>query len=127
MAYSVPARGITSGSLERYAWLFMRVSGVLLLFLAVGHLGIMHLIIGVDNLTFEVVAERWSTPFWRIYDMLLLVLALFHGINGARVLVDDYIRSRGWRVFSLSSLYTFGVIFFIIGTVVLLTFQPTQA
>ncbi len=127
MAYLAPGLVRRGGGFEIYAWLFMRVSGLLLLFIALGHLGIMHLSIGLDNLTFEVVAERWSTPFWRTYDMILLVLALIHGTNGTRIVIDDYIRGRGWRVFWLASLYVFAVIFLIIGGVVLLTFQPKVA
>lgn len=127
MAYLAPGAVRQGGGFETYAWLFMRVSGLLLLFIALGHLGIVHLVIGVDNLTFEVVAERWSTPFWRTYDMILLVLALIHGTNGTRIVIDDYIRGRGWRVFWLASLYVFAVIFLIIGAVVLLTFQPKVA
>ena len=36
------------GGLELYAWLFMRISGVVLLFLALGHLAIMHLINNIE-------------------------------------------------------------------------------
>jgi succinate dehydrogenase / fumarate reductase membrane anchor subunit len=110
--------------LELYAWLFMRVSGILLLLLALGHLAIMHLIHSVDEISFSFVAERWANPFWRLYDWLLLLLALLHGFNGLRVMVDDYIRSAGWRLVSLVALYSLTFFFLIVGSMAILIFQP---
>jgi len=71
----------------------MRVSGVALLFLALGHFAIQHVINDVHDLSLDFVAMRWATLGWRVYDALLLVLALVHGLNGFRVVVDDYVRS----------------------------------
>jgi len=125
MALLPATRGRTRGNqFELYAWLFMRVSGLLLLFLALGHLAIMHLINNVDTIDYAFVANRLASPFWRLYDFLLLVLALVHGLNGLRVIVDDYVQSRGWRVVAMSALYTIGFIFLSIGSLVLFTFQP---
>lgn len=102
----------------------MRVSGILLLFLALGHLAIMHIIHDIDEVNYAFVAQRWLSPFWRTYDMLLLWLALLHGANGMRIIIDDYARHRGWRVFWLSLLYTVTGVLLVMGTLVILTFQP---
>ena len=69
--------------LELYAWIFMRVSGLALLFLALGHLLVMHIIHNVDHIDFQFVAARYATPFWRTYDLLMLWFAMIHGVNGA--------------------------------------------
>lgn len=113
--------------LELYAWMFMRVSGVVLLFLALGHLYIMHILNNVDNMDFRFVAQRYSTPFWRTYDLLMLWLALIHGTNGLRTILVDYIGPRGWRVFSLASLYVLGFVLLALGSLAILTFQPPAA
>jgi len=110
--------------LELYAWFFMRVSGITLLILALGHLLVMHIINNVDNIDFKFIAERYATPFWRTYDLLLLWLALIHGINGVRTLVDDYIHPRGWRTASLACLYVIGFVLLALGSLIILTFQP---
>lgn len=112
------------GGLELYAWFFMRVSGILLLFLALGHLAIMHLINNVEAVNYEFVARRYATPLWRTYDMAMLWLALLHGVNGMRTIVDDYVRAKSWRVVSLSALYIVGFVFLLLGSLVILTFQP---
>jgi succinate dehydrogenase / fumarate reductase membrane anchor subunit len=102
----------------------MRVSGVVLLFLALGHLAVMHVIHNVETINYQFVAERFATPFWRTYDLVMLWLALIHGLNGARTMIEDYVSARGWRVASLASLYVFGFIFLALGSLVILTFQP---
>ncbi len=110
--------------LELYAWLFMRVSGVVLLFMALIHLAIMHLINNVDVINYQFVAQRYATPFWRTYDVVMLWLALIHGTNGMRIVLVDYVRPRGWRAVSLASLYVVGFVFLALGSLVILTFQP---
>jgi len=112
--------------LELYAWLFMRVSGLALLFLALGHLLIMHIIHNVDHIDFQFVAARYATPFWRTYDLLMLWFALIHGVNGVRTLMVDYISARGWRVVSLASLYVLGFVLLTLGSLAILTFQPSM-
>ena len=102
----------------------MRVSGIVLLFLALGHLVIMHLINNIDNVNYAFVAARWKTPFWRCYDGLMLFLALLHGGNGLRTILDDVLRPGLWRAFWMSVLYLSGFIFLLLGFVILFTFQP---
>jgi succinate dehydrogenase / fumarate reductase, membrane anchor subunit len=116
-----------AGGWELWTWLFMRVSGVLLLFLAVGHVLIMHVFDGgVGRVNFAFVATRWQSPFWRIWDWLLLSLALLHGINGLRVVAMDYVRPVGWRVFLNMVFYVIGVVLFAIGTEIVFTFDPSK-
>lgn len=113
----------TDSSFELFAWFFMRASGILLLFLAIGHLVIMHLINNIDMIDYAFVVRRWKTPFWRAYDGLMLFLAVLHGMNGLRTVLDDFLRPGGWRTFWMSLLYTVGFIILLAGFVVLLTFD----
>lgn len=80
---------------ERYAYLGMRLSGVGLLVLAVGHMVIQHLLNSSANLTIQFVAAQWSSWGWKAYDIVLLWLAIPHGFNGLRNVLDDYIHSPG--------------------------------
>lgn len=121
---SIAGRPRPDSGLELYAWLFMRVSGIVLLFMALGHLAVMHVINTVDSINYQFVAARYATPFWRTYDLVMLWLALIHGVNGARTLIDDYLGARGWRVVSLTAIYVIGFVFLALGSLVILTFQP---
>lgn len=116
-----------SGGFELWAWLFMRISGVVLLFLAVGHVLIMHVLDeGIDRVNFEFVAVRWDDVFWQSWDWAMLSLALIHGINGLRVVVQDYVRPPGARFAVNMIFYTLGFILFVLGTVVVFTFDASR-
>lgn len=112
-----------TGGFELFAWFFMRVSGVILILLVLGHLAIMHVIHTVDEIDFDFVAARWGSPFWRTYDLVMLWLALLHGLNGLRTVIDDYVHRRGWRVVSLTVLGLVGFLLLAMGTQIILTFE----
>jgi succinate dehydrogenase / fumarate reductase membrane anchor subunit len=82
------------GNFERYAFLFMRLTGVALLVLAVGHMMIQHVLNSTANLTLQFVAQQWNSWGWKAYDLLLLAFAFSHGINGLRNVLEDYIHNR---------------------------------
>ncbi len=88
------------------------------------HFAIMHLITPIELVTFDFVALRWSNPLWRVYDLVMLFLAVVHGMNGVRVVADDYIHSRGWRVVVATLIYAVTFAFLVIGAEVIFAFQP---
>src|SRR6058998_2950237 len=115
------------GGMELWTWIFMRISGLLLLVLAVGHVLIMHVVDdGVGRVNFGFVAARWQSPFWRTWDWAMLVLALIHGINGLRVITLDYVRPAGVRFAINMFFYVTGFILFVLGTVIVFTFDPSK-
>ena len=114
------------GKFELFSWLFMRISGLVLVFLALGHLVIMHLINSIDDINYEFVANRFATPFWRTYDFIMLMLAMLHGTNGIRTLIEDYVHSPGKRLFSLSTLYVISFVLIALGALVLFTFKAVK-
>ena len=113
----------SSSNFELYAWYFMRISGLILLVIAVFHVLYMHINVGVENINFSDVTARWDSPFWRIFELFLLVFGLSHGINGTRQVLDDYIHSRGWRVVARTTLYMIGLVIGVMGVYVLFTFE----
>lgn len=115
-----------ASNFELYAWFFMRVSGLLLLFMAVFHLLYMHFVIGLEKINFQAIAQRWDNPGWRIFDFLLLFFALLHGLNGGRVVIEDYVRSRGWLAVSKAALYVIGLALMAMGALIIFTFQTPR-
>jgi succinate dehydrogenase / fumarate reductase membrane anchor subunit len=105
----------------------MRISGIVLLFLAVGHVLIMHVFDeGVDRVNFAFIQLRWAEPFWKTWDWLMLVLALLHGVNGLRVIVLDYVRPAGLRL-AINSFFTvLGGALMLLGTIVVVSFDPSD-
>ena len=114
----------TSGGFETFSWYFMRISAIGLVCLAIIHLILNHVTTDVACTSYQLIAARYTNPYWRVYDWLLLTLALLHGMNGLRVVIDDYVRTRAWRIRIESLLGIVVLAFFMIGTVTLITFQP---
>jgi succinate dehydrogenase / fumarate reductase, membrane anchor subunit len=114
-------------SFEVWSWFFMRISGIILLFLVLIHLFIMHVMSeGVERVNFGFVAARWNSVGWKAFDWVLLFLALLHGANGIRIIIEDYIRSPGVRTAVKGTLYAATTVLMIMGTAVIVTFDPTQ-
>ena len=114
---------------ERFWWYFMRLSGLALVFLALGHMFIMHVLVVLtgDQIDFAFVQSRWGTPFWRIYDLLLLVLAFMHGVNGARIVISDYVAHRTARSLILGVLLFISAVWLVLGIAIIAVFDPNAS
>ncbi len=124
------ARGRPRGGFEIKMWLFMRISGIVIIFLALFHMFLMHFVINVETMSYQTIVERWTGwqgAFWRTYDLFLLVFAFTHGINGARNVLEDYFHSPGWRAFLIIGLWLFWFVLMVMGAFIIFTFNPVQA
>jgi succinate dehydrogenase / fumarate reductase membrane anchor subunit len=110
---------------ELHSWLFMRISGVALVVLVLGHLFIMNVLDGgVHRINFGFVAGRWASPFWQFWDLAMLWLAQIHGGNGLRTVINDYARKDATRFWLKVLLYVSMVLIIALGTYVIFTFDP---
>ena len=114
------------GNFERYAWLFMRLSGVAMLVLAVGHMVIQHVLNSSANLTLQFVAVQWSSWGWKAFDILLLWMAIPHGIRGLYNILSDYIHNPGLRRLVGGLLALFVVATVIWATIAIALFDPAM-
>ena len=121
--YDRPDRNQRS-NFELYAWLFMRVSGLILIFLTLYHLVWWNLVIGVAHLSADLVRERWTNPFNRLYNVALCAFALLHGLNGLRYSIEDYVRRPGLRLAVKTVAYAVVLLSLAWGIFALLTFNP---
>ncbi|WP_265520909.1 succinate dehydrogenase, hydrophobic membrane anchor protein [Oerskovia flava] len=121
-------RGTTRGNYELYSWVFMRASGVVLVVLVFAHLFV-NLMVGdgVKAIDFAFVGGKWASPFWQIWDLLMLWLAMIHGTNGVRTIINDYAERDGTRLVLKLALYTAFVVVTVLGTLVIFTFDPCPA
>ena len=111
---------------EMYSWVFMRMSGLLLVVLVIGHLVIMNVLDGgVHRINFGFVAGRWASPFWRTWDLAQLWLAELHGTNGLRTIINDYAVRDSTRFWLKMLLYTSAFLVLVLGTLVIFTFDPS--
>jgi succinate dehydrogenase / fumarate reductase, membrane anchor subunit len=113
------------GNFELWSWVFMRLSGILLLVLVFGHLFVnLMLGEGIHAIDFAFVAGKWSSPFWQTWDLLMLWLAELHGFNGVRTIINDYTEKQRTRWILKSLLVTSLVLVMVLGTLVIFTFDP---
>ena len=126
-AYHGGKRPQPQGGYQLYSWYFLRVSGLALIVLALGHLFFTHYVRLPYETNFNFVAGRYAGPFWRTFDLLLLTMALIHGpMMGAQLSIEDYVHRRGARQLAVSALYAVGYTLLVLGLVTVLIFQrPT--
>jgi len=115
----------TRGNYEMYAWLFMRMSGVVLVVLILGHLFV-NLVLGdgIHQVDFAFVAGKWASPFWQVWDLAMLWLAMLHGTNGVRTIINDYAERTGVRLALKALLAIAFTVTVVLGTLVIFTFDP---
>jgi succinate dehydrogenase / fumarate reductase membrane anchor subunit len=113
---------------EKWGWMYMRASGVVLVVLIFGHLYV-NLINGegIKAIDFAFVGGKLSDPFWKVWDIALLWLAVIHGANGMRTLVNDYAASPRTRTILKGALVASTVVLLVLGTLVVFTFDPCPA
>jgi succinate dehydrogenase / fumarate reductase membrane anchor subunit len=100
----------------------MRLSGLLLVFFALVHFAITHVLNDVVETDYRFVADRWANPAWRVFDWMLLALALLHGANGARWVIEDYMRHPGRRAGAKTVAYGLTAAMLAWGTFTIVTF-----
>lgn len=123
----VGGAGIAIPGAERLIWYFMRISGALLVILAGGHILITHYLNVPSETTFNFVTGRWANPYWRTFDWLLLMLALWHGVLGLRYSIQDYLRAPIARTLAQGVMWAIGLVFLALGTVTIFAFDAEAA
>jgi succinate dehydrogenase / fumarate reductase membrane anchor subunit len=117
--------GASRGNFELWSWVFMRGSGILLLVLVFGHLFVnLMLGQGIRAVDFAFVGQKWSNPFWQVWDMLMLWLAELHGFNGVRTIINDYTEKDRTRWILKGLLVASALLVMVLGTLVIFTFDP---
>ena len=118
----------TRSNYELWSWVFMRLSGVVLIALVFGHLFV-NLVSGqgVKAIDFAFVGGKWSNPFWQTWDLLMLWLAELHGVNGVRTIINDYAEKDSTRIVLKTLLLLSAALVMFLGTLVIFTFDPCPA
>jgi succinate dehydrogenase / fumarate reductase membrane anchor subunit len=123
-----PVRRTRRFNLEKWGWIYMRASGVVLVVLIFGHLFV-NLVAGqgVRAIDFGFVGGKLAQPFWQWWDVAMLWLAFIHGTNGMRTIVNDYASNKLVRTIFKVALLVAAVVLILLGTLVVFTFNPCPA
>ena len=104
-----------------WPWFLQRVSATFLVIGLLAHFWVLHFSIE-KPLDFKDVWVRFRTPGWMLFDVLLLVACLYHGLNGMFAIVQDYVPKREIRTAVGWILVILGILGFIWGVYVLAPF-----
>jgi succinate dehydrogenase / fumarate reductase membrane anchor subunit len=119
-----------AGGSELRAWYFMRISGLVLVFLALGHLFMTHILNNVEDVNYAFVSDRWGAPtsgvFWRLWDLTMISLAVIHGCNGLRQVLDEYVVRRDRRVVMHTIIWSAAIFLIGIGAYAILLFETNS-
>ena len=120
--YSRSGRPRPHGSgFEMAVWYLMRLSGLALFVLALGHFSIMHFIFDPATQSAQwIIDDRWGSVLWRTVDWLLLTMVVLHAFLGVRTVLQDYIHG-GARTALTLLLYLAGIALALMGTMAVMT------
>jgi len=127
-------------SFEYLMWIFTRISGLVLILLAViGVIGafLMGARLQIDlptlvqwtffpnpnhvvNSNIPDVAIGWATAYWQIMQMMIIFFAGTHGINGLRVVIEDYLNSSWFKIVLRGLLFLLWIFMLIVAVYVIL-------
>lgn len=117
------ARDRSRNNAELAWWVFMRISGLFLVFLVFAHVFINNIAINVATVDYSYVAGRLAKPSVKVFDTFLLGLAMLHGVNGLRVVIGDNVRRPGLRFWIQVVLIVVSVAIFVAGVMTLWAFS----
>lgn len=115
--YEVPVRPASSGRLFYYV--MVRVTGLMLAVLLLGHFAVTHIITDVAETGSDFVARRWSSVLWLLWDWTMLTAAMLHGAAGVWIAIEDYTPDREKRRRRQRLLVSISTLLFALGLVVI--------
>jgi len=114
-------RGHQSGGV--FHWFFQRVTGAFLLIALLIHFWVLHFFPRSEHgeLSYDIVMQRLSSPLWKTLDLMFLLFALYHAMNGMTMLINDYIHKPRLRMFVIGVLWVGALWLSVLGSITILS------
>jgi succinate dehydrogenase / fumarate reductase membrane anchor subunit len=74
----------------------------------------------VVNTEIPDVTLGWATAYWQIMEMMIVFFGVTHGVNGLRMVIEDYLESPRTRTLVRSLLFLFWLFLMIVCVYVIL-------
>ncbi len=116
-------RFLGSGRSGTFEWLFQRVSGVALVLLLGFHFILIHFTGDPGPVTYDKVAPRLASPLYKAWELLFLVLALYHAMTGLKLVLDDYVHNHNARIWLNGLVWVAALALLIFGSLTIITFS----
>lgn len=115
--YDVPARAAGGGRLFYY--LTVRITGLLLTILVLGHFIVTHITTDVAETGTDFIARRWDSVLWLLWDWAMLTAAMLHGAAGVWISIEDYTPDHEKRRRRQRLLVSISTLLFVLGLIVI--------
>jgi succinate dehydrogenase / fumarate reductase membrane anchor subunit len=112
-AAAAPAQEVSS---RLFDYVLLRVTGLVLSVLVLGHFAVTHFVTDVAGNDASFVARRLSSLGWVAWDAAMLAAALAHGAAGVRIALADY-GSRRRSLLAGRLVVALAVVVFAVGVV----------
>lgn len=119
-------RNLGAGSGGAIHWLMQRVSGLAIVILVGFHLIVAHYTVPSEGLSYKWVATRMADPLWKLYYLFLLILCVYHGLNGIWMIFQDYVHKDGLRIGLFGGLAILGMLMISLGALTIIPFPSRQ-
>jgi succinate dehydrogenase hydrophobic anchor subunit len=127
-------------SIEYVMWIFTRISGAAMFLLALFAMAAAfwlgarnQLDLGtlmrwtffqnpnhVVNSNIPDITLGWANAFWQIMEIMVLFFGVTHGMNGLRVIIEDYLNNSWWRTFWRGLIFFLWLIMLVVAVYVVL-------
>ncbi len=111
-----------TGSGGAFAWFFQRITGLILVLTLLLHYLFLHFF-NHGIVTYQEVAARLATPFWKTVDLLFLVSVIYHAVQGILMVIHDYVHHPGIRITLIGLTWFLGIVLLITGTTTIINFR----
>jgi succinate dehydrogenase hydrophobic anchor subunit len=115
--YEVLAHPTGGGRLFYYV--MVRVTGLVLAVLVLGHFAVTHITTDVAETGTDLIARRWSSALWLLWDWAMLTAAMLHGAAGVWIVIEDYTPDRKKRRRYQRLLVSISALLFVLGLTVI--------
>ncbi len=100
-------------------WFLQRITGLILFAGLIVHFYIMHYS-GAENISYDAVMARISSPWWKAFDIIFLISVLYHGFNGLWGISIEYLKKEGTLKTVRTILVVMSIILFVKGVTIIL-------
>lgn len=127
-------------SIEYVMWIFTRISGAAMFLLALFAMAAAfwlgarnQLDLGtlmrwtffqnpnhIVNSNIPDITLGWANAFWQIMEIMVLFFGVTHGMNGLRVIIEDYLSNSWWRTFWRGLIFFLWLIMLVVAVYVVL-------
>lgn len=96
-------------------WFWQRISAIILFVMLMFHFFSYHFV-AQGSYEWERVVLKMRSPWFNLLQFLFLFSALYHGLNGVWMVVEDYVHSRAGRMVAAFFIVLLGISLLFVGT-----------